>query len=109
VNKFVCVLPHGQLSDGKRCLSSVQGQWAAVGGSLLWDAREHEVSSMRLALCAQPATNQQVALSFDHTGRLSGSITTVYDSLSARLFGTLDLNRKNGSRAGLEVTYDSGE
>ena len=77
---------------------------------------------MRLALCAQPSTNQQVSLSFDHTGGLTGrcgsamqqntcegtplkpqsmfmparvlsalcSVKTTRDSISARLFGTLD-------------------
>jgi len=82
------------------------GQWAAVGGSLLYDAREHEISAMRLALAAQPASNQQVALSFDHTGGLTGSVKASRNSLSARLFGTLDLNRKGAGRAGLEMTYD---
>mmetsp|Transcript_26985 Transcript_26985/g.54268 ORF Transcript_26985/g.54268 Transcript_26985/m.54268 type:complete len:316 (-) Transcript_26985:626-1573(-) len=95
---------------------TAQGQWAAVGGSLLWDARNHELSSMRLALCAQPAANQHVSLSFDHRldglnsldsfAGLTGSVKTTRDSISARLFGTLDLNRKGGSRAGLEVVYD---
>lgn len=86
-----------------------QGQWAAVGGSLLYDAGERQVSSMRLALAAQPASNQQVALSFDQSGALTGSVKTTRDALSARLFGTLDLNRKGGGRAGLEVTYDTPE
>jgi len=98
------------LSPGLAVLRQIgqpaQGQWAAVGGSLLWDSREQMVSSMRLALCAQPAANQQVSLSFDHTGGLTGSVKTTRDSVSARLFGTLDLNRKGGSRAGLEVVYD---
>jgi len=88
---------------------TAQGQWAAVGGSMLWDAREREFSSFRLALCAQPTSSQQVALSFDHTGGLTSSVKTTRDSLSARLFGTLDLNGKGGSRAGLEVVYDVAE
>lgn len=50
---------------------TVQGPWAAAGGSLLWDARKCEVTAMRLALCAQPTINQQLAISFDHTGGLS--------------------------------------
>ena len=52
--------------------SSAGGPWAAVGGSLLWDAREREISAMRLALCAQPDANRQLCLSFDQTGGLSG-------------------------------------
>lgn len=85
---------------------STDGQWAALGGSLLFDAQEREVSALRLALCAQPAANQLVSLSFDHTGGLTGSVKTKRDSLSARLFGTLDLNRKGATRAGLEMVYD---
>ena len=46
--------------------------WAAIGGSALFDTREREVSAMRLALSAQSASNQQLSLSFDHTGGLSG-------------------------------------
>ena len=87
----------------------VQGRWAALGGSLLWDAREREIASMRLALCAQPAADQLVSLSFDHTGGLTGSVKTQRDSMTARLFGTLDLNRKGGSRAGVELIYDLPE
>ena len=51
---------------------TAKGPWAAVGGAVLWDSREREVSAMRLAMCAQPSTNQLLALSFDHTGSLTG-------------------------------------
>ena len=58
-------------------------------------------------LAAQPAPNQQISLSFDHTGGLTGSVkAAVNDGLSARIFGTIDLNRQGGGRAGLDVTYD---
>lgn len=83
-----------------------QGRWAALGGSLLWDARERELSALRLALCAQPLENQFMSLSFDHTGGLTGSVKTSRDALSARLFGTVDLNGKGVSRAGVELAYD---
>lgn len=86
---------------------AMDGQWAAVGGSLLYDASRSELSAMRLALAAQPAPNQQISLSFDHTGGLTGSVkAAVNDGLSARIFGTIDLNRQGGGRAGLDVTYD---
>ena len=86
---------------------TADGQWAAIGGSLLYDASRSELSKMRLALAAQPASNQQIALSFDHLGAVTGSVTTtVNDALAARVFGTIDLNRKAGGRAGVEVTYD---
>lgn len=81
-------------------------QWAAVGGALLWDASEREVSAMRLALSAQPAPHQHVTLSMDHTGGLTGSVKTTREALTARLFGTFDLNRKSPIRAGLEVAVD---
>ena len=35
-----------------------------------------------------------------------GSVKTTRDNLTARLFGTLDLNRKGNSRAGIEIVYD---
>lgn len=82
------------------------GQWAALGASVLFDTRSSEVSAMKLALAAQPAAHQQIALSFDHTGGLTGSVTAKQEALSARLFGTLDLNRVGGGRAGLDITYD---
>lgn len=89
---------------------TADGQWAAIGGSLLYDASRSELSAMRLALAAQPATNQQIALSFDHLGALTGSAKmAVNDAVSAKVFGTLDLNRKGGGRAGVEVTYDVAE
>ena len=78
----------------------------AVGGSLLWDARASEVSAVRLAICGKPSPQQDLSLSFDHTGGLTGSLRAKHDALTVRLTGTVDLNRKGGSGAGLEVVYD---
>jgi hypothetical protein len=36
------------------------GRWTAVGGSLLWDARERELSALRLAMCGQLTPGQLV-------------------------------------------------
>ncbi len=86
------------------------GMWAAVGGSLLWDAREREVSSMRLALSARPSTHERIGLAFDHTGGLSGSVQTSRENLTARVYGTVDVNGKRANnRAGIEVVYDVAE
>ena len=48
-------------------------RWAAVGGSLLWDAREHEIAALRFALTAQPRAGQQLTTSFDQSGTLTGA------------------------------------
>lgn len=82
------------------------GRWAALGGSLRWDAREAEVAALRVALSAQPTASERVAVSFDHTGGLTGSVKTTRDGVSARVFGTVDVNRAGASRAGVEVLYD---
>lgn len=91
-------------------------RWAAMGGSLLLAQGELAV---RAGVCAQPAPNQQVAVSFDHnllserqtdapaqTG-LSFSYKTRRDTLTARLFGTIDLTEgPKQTRSGLEIIYD---
>jgi len=88
-----------------------QPQWGAVGGSLLMQQSVQEWA-LRAGICAQPAPDQQVAVSFDrnimsdrHAG-LSYSFKTRRDSLTARLFGTLDLQGGSQHRHGLEVVYD---
>ena len=78
-----------------------------MGGSLLWDAREREVASLRLGVTAQPAPSHRVGVAFDQTGGLSGSWKATRDGVSARLYGTVDINgKKGGNRAGAEVVYD---
>jgi len=83
------------------------GVTTAVGGSLLWDARDHEVSAVRMALCTKPTPTQEFCLSFDHTGGLTGSVKAKHDSLTMKLFGTIDLSgEKKGSQAGINLEYD---
>ena len=90
-----------------------QDQWCAVGGSYLYNAEKGiGGSSLRMGLCMQPTPNQQVAISYDnnifrdgHMG-LSGSCKVTRDSITARLFGTLDIHGGTHHRAGLEVIYD---
>uniref|UniRef100_A0A7S3AST3 Uncharacterized protein n=1 Tax=Haptolina ericina TaxID=156174 RepID=A0A7S3AST3_9EUKA len=82
------------------------GKYTAIGGSLLWDARDHEVSAVRLAMCTKPTPTQEFSLSFDHTGGLTASAKSQHDSLIMRVFGTIDLNRKGGSHAGVKLEYD---
>ena len=94
--------------------TSASGPYTAIGGALLWDAERSEVAAMRLAMCAQPFSDPklaQLSMSFDHTGSLSGSVKAQplkngSVPLTARLFGTLDLNQKGMSRVGLEMAYD---
>ena len=94
-------------------LSAPDGKWAAVGGSLLFDTREREVSALRLALLAQPMDGHQYGMSMDHTGSLTASLKlkpspgdAVPSGLSARIFGTVDLQRRKANRAGVELVYD---
>ncbi|KAL1503904.1 hypothetical protein AB1Y20_012366 [Prymnesium parvum] len=89
-----------------RQMGDAFGENTAVGGSLLWDAREREVAALKLALCTSPNPSQEYCLSFDHTGGLTGSVKAKRDGFTMRLFGTLDLNRKGASNAGAELVYD---
>lgn len=87
--------------------SAADGAWGALGGSLVWDARETKVEAMRLAACAQPSPGSRLGLAFDHTGLLSGSCTVAArESLTAKLHGSFDVNQKKAGRAGIELVYD---
>lgn len=55
-----------------RQLGDASGVQTALGGSLLWDARESEVAALKLALCTSPSPSQEYCLSFDQTGGLTG-------------------------------------
>lgn len=80
--------------------------WAAVGGSLLWDARERELSALRFAMCGQPLPNQRVCLGFDHTGSLTGSLRSNWDAFTLHATGSINLNARGGKGVGLELSYD---
>lgn len=82
------------------------GRWTAVGGSLLWDARERELSALRFAMCGQVAPGQRVSVGFDHTGNLSGGLKSNLDAFTIHANGSIDLNRRHASRVGFEVSYD---
>mmetsp|Transcript_1355 Transcript_1355/g.3837 ORF Transcript_1355/g.3837 Transcript_1355/m.3837 type:complete len:312 (+) Transcript_1355:112-1047(+) len=93
--------------------SPEQDKWCAVGGSYLYNAQKGiGGSTLRVGVCAQPAPTQQIAISYDHNiirdGHMgvSGSCKTTRDSLTARLFGTLDIQGGTHHRAGLELIYD---
>lgn len=87
-----------------------QGQWGAVGASVLWDAREREVAALRMAACLQPSADKQLALSFDHAGQLTGSFTASRERLTARVHGSVDVNGiVANNRFGIDVTYDVAE
>uniref|UniRef100_A0A7S3W6S4 Uncharacterized protein n=1 Tax=Strombidinopsis acuminata TaxID=141414 RepID=A0A7S3W6S4_9SPIT len=82
------------------------GPWTAVGGSLLWDARERELSALRFAICGQPMPGQRVSMGFDHTGSLTGSLKSSWDAFTLHATGSVDLNTRGINRMGVEVSYD---
>lgn len=86
--------------------SGTAGRWAALGGSLLWDARERELAALRFAVCAEPASNQRVCVGVDHTGSLTGSLKSHWDVYTLNATGAFDLNRRGGNRVGIELSYD---
>jgi len=84
-----------------------QGEWAAIGGSMLWDSSKAELAAVRFAMCVQPAPTQQLCASFDHRGKLNGSVkATLADALSVRFNWEVDVNRKEAPTAGVEFFYD---
>jgi hypothetical protein len=46
------------------------------------------------------------SLGFDHTGRLSAGLKSSLDAFTVHATGSIDLNRRNVSRVGIEVSYE---
>ena len=98
--------------------TSHTGKWAAVGGSMLWDVRERELSSLRFGVCAQPTPSGQLRATLDHTGHVTATVrSTPTSALTLALTGTVDLNSREprgraftrgvgSTRVGVEATYD---
>ena len=85
----------------------MRGPWAAAGGSLLLDARVQRLSSLRVAVAAEPRPGLAVSFGFDETGFLSGSLkTAIREALSMRVHAKVDANGKDRPAVGVQFLYD---
>mmetsp|Transcript_14413 Transcript_14413/g.32941 ORF Transcript_14413/g.32941 Transcript_14413/m.32941 type:complete len:310 (-) Transcript_14413:796-1725(-) len=83
-----------------------QDGFGALGGSILWDARERELAALRLAFFVQPSPTQQLCASFDHLGKLNLSAKGSMDAFSVRVSGSIDANQQRAASAAVEFSYD---
>lgn len=72
------------------------GPWAALGGSLLWDARQRKLAALQVAACAELSPSQLVCLGVDQTGALTGSVRSTVDSFTLLASASVDLSRRAG-------------